>query len=90
MTKNEFLNYLHMGDFGQLFRECFWDKPTTTAAYTVTVSGVEAAELRLSFCEVAQKKGYGPSAIAVKRSDADLDLAGGKVHDLELQVLEVA
>ena len=33
---------------------------------------------------------YGPSAIAVKRSDADLDFPRREVHDLELEVLEVA
>jgi hypothetical protein len=32
----------------------------------------------------------GPSAIAVKRSDADLDFPRREVHDLELEVLEVA
>ena len=37
-----------------------------------------------------KKSGGGPSAIAFKRSDADFDFPQRKVHDLELQVLEVA
>ena len=32
----------------------------------------------------------GPSAIAVKTSDADSDFPRWKIHDLELEVLEVA
>ena len=32
----------------------------------------------------------GPSAIAVKTSDADSDFPRRKIHDLELEVLEVA
>ena len=33
MTKNEFLGYLHDGDFRQLFLECFWSNPSTNSPY---------------------------------------------------------
>ena len=36
------------------------------------------------------KLAEGPSAIAVKTSDADSDFPRRKIHDLELEVLEVA
>ena len=41
------------------------------------------AEQLIKFCT-------GPSAIAVKTSDADSDFPRRKIHDLELEVLEVA
>ena len=44
---------------------------------------LSTATLRFKIC-------FGPSAIAFKRSDADFDFPQRKVHDLELQVLEVA
>ena len=37
-----------------------------------------------------KKNKVGPSAIAVKTSDADSDFPRRKIHDLELEVLEVA
>lgn len=37
-----------------------------------------------------EKQNAGPSAIAVKTSDADSDFPRRKIHDLELEVLEVA
>jgi hypothetical protein len=43
-----------------------------------------------TFAKKTQKYLLGPSAIAVKRSDADLDFPRREVHDLELEVLEVA
>ena len=50
MTKNEFLGFLHAGDFKQLFLECGWNNPTTTATYPIPVG-----EEIYSMSEVAQK-----------------------------------
>ena len=50
MTKNEFLGYLHDGDFRQLFLECFWSNPSTTSPYRFQ-AGEETYEVQ----EVAQK-----------------------------------
>ena len=50
MTKNEFLGYLHEGDFRQLFLECFWSNPSTTSPYRFQ-AGEETYEVQ----EVAQK-----------------------------------
>ena len=50
MTKNEFLDYLHGGDFRQLFLECFWSNPSTNSPYRFPV-GEESFEVQ----EVAQK-----------------------------------
>ena len=50
MTKNEFLGYLHDGDFRQLFLECFWSNPSTTSPYRFQ-AGEETFEVQ----EVAQK-----------------------------------
>ena len=40
--------------------------------------------------QAKHKSILGPSAIAVKTSDADSDFPRRKIHDLELEVLEVA
>ena len=50
MTKNEFLGYLHEGDFRQLFLECFWSNPSTNSPYRFQ-AGEETFEVQ----EVAQK-----------------------------------
>ncbi len=50
MTKNEFLGYLHDGDFRQLFLECFWSNPSTTSPYRFQ-AGEETYEVQ----EAAQK-----------------------------------
>ena len=50
MTKNEFLDYLHDGDFRQLFLECFWSNPSTNSPYRFQ-AGEETFEVQ----EVAQK-----------------------------------
>ena len=50
MTKQEFLGYLHEGDFRQLFLECFWSNPSTTSPYRFQ-AGEETYEVQ----EVAQK-----------------------------------
>ena len=50
MTKQEFLGYLHDGDFRQLFLECFWSNPSNNSPYLFPV-GEETYEVR----EVAQK-----------------------------------
>ena len=50
MTKDEFLGYLHDGDFRQLFLECFWSNPSTTTPYRFQ-AGEETYEVQ----EVAQK-----------------------------------
>ena len=50
MTKQEFLGYLHDGDFRQLFLECFWSNPSTTSPYRFQ-AGEETYEVQ----EVAQK-----------------------------------
>ena len=50
MTKNDFLGFLHSGDFKQLFLECGWNNPTTTATYPISVG-----EETYSVSEVAQK-----------------------------------
>ena len=50
MTKNDFLGFLHAGDFKQLFLECGWNNPTTTDAYPIPVG-----EETYSMSEVAQK-----------------------------------
>ena len=50
MTKDEFLGYLHDGDFRQLFLECFWSNPSTTSPYRFQ-AGEETYEVQ----EVAQK-----------------------------------
>ena len=34
MTKNEFLGFLHAGDFKQLFLECGWNNPTKKSKET--------------------------------------------------------
>jgi len=43
MTRNEFVNYIHVGDFKQLFIECFWNNPTTSTPYVATVGGGRGA-----------------------------------------------
>ena len=50
MTKNEFLGYLHDGDFRQLFLECFWSNPSTNSPYRF-----QAGEGTFEVQEVAQK-----------------------------------
>ena len=60
----------------------------------VTAKEIDALGIHLKRCigvDQARADGKkGPSAIAFKRSDADFDFPQRKVHDLELQVLEVA
>jgi len=75
MTKNEFLNYLHEGDFKQLFIECFWNNPTSTTAYSVG---------ELSFVEATQKKGF---RVYVCRCDALPDSAVRRLADAQLRKL---
>ncbi len=53
MTKQEFLDHLHGGDFGGLFRDCLWDNPTTRAPYSFQIGDAEY-QVR----EAAQKKGF--------------------------------
>ena len=53
MTKNDFLGFLHAGDFRQLFLECFWNNPTSTTPYPIAVG-----ENTYSVEEVAQKNGF--------------------------------
>ena len=50
MTKNDFLGYLHAGDFTQLFLECLWNNPTSSVPYRIPI-GESECEVR----EVAQK-----------------------------------
>ena len=61
MTKNDFLGFLHSGDFKQLFLECGWNNPTTTATYpipvgeeTYSVSEVAQKGLKIYVCKVAK------------------------------------
>ena len=50
MTKNDFLGYLHTGDFTQLFLECLWNNPTSSVPYRIPI-GESECEVH----EVAQK-----------------------------------
>ena len=53
MTKEEFLEYLRNGDFGQLFIECGWNNPSSRAALPFWVG-----EESFAFFEAAQQKGF--------------------------------
>ena len=53
MTKNDFLSYLHEGDFKSLFIESGWNKPTNPYPTIVQVG-----ESNFEICEVAQQKGF--------------------------------
>ena len=53
MTKNDFLSYLHEGDFKSLFIENGWNKPTNPYPTIVQVG-----ESNFEMCEVAQQKGF--------------------------------
>lgn len=75
MTKNEFLGFLHAGDFKQLFLECGWNNPTTTDAYPIpvgeeTYSVSEAAQkgLKIYVCKVAKM----PEASVRRQIDSKL------------------
>ena len=75
MTKNDFLGFLHSGDFKQLFLECGWNNPTTTAAYPIpvgeeiySVSEVAQKGLKIYVCKVAKM----PEASVRRQIDAKL------------------
>ena len=75
MTKNEFLGFLHAGDFKQLFLECGWNNPTTTDAYpipvgeeTYSVSEVAQKGLKIYVCKVAKM----PEASVRRQIDSKL------------------
>ncbi|MDO5319770.1 MAG: Eco57I restriction-modification methylase domain-containing protein, partial [bacterium] len=75
MTKNDFLGFLHAGDFKQLFLECGWNNPTTTAAYPIpvgeeiySVSEVAQKGLKIYVCKVAKM----PEASVRRQIDAKL------------------
>ena len=75
MTKNDFLGFLHAGDFKQLFLECGWNNPTTTDAYpipvgeeTYSVSEVAQKGLKIYVCKVAKI----PEASVRRQIDAKL------------------
>ncbi len=53
MTKEEFLECLRNGDFGQLFIECGWNNPSSRAALPFWVG-----EESFAFFEAAQQKGF--------------------------------
>ena len=53
MTRNEFLGFLHDGDFARLFIECGWDNPSSRHAVTLEANG-----RTYSLSEAAQKKGF--------------------------------
>jgi len=75
MTRNEFLNYLHEGNFKQLLIECFWNNPTTSTPYAVG---------DLSFVEAAQKKGY---RVYISRCAILPDSATRRLADAHLRKL---
>lgn len=75
MTKNDFLGFLHAGDFKQLFIECGWNNPTITDAYPIPVgeeiySVTEVAQkgLKVYVCKVAKI----PEASVRRQIDAKL------------------
>ena len=75
MTKNDFLGFLHAGDFKQLFLECGWNNPTTTDAYpipvgeeTYSVSEVAQKGLKIYVCKVAKM----PEASVRRQLDSKL------------------
>ena len=75
MTKNEFLGFLHAGDFKQLFLECGWNNPTTTDAYPIpvgeeiySVSEVAQKGLKIYVCKVAKM----PEASVRRQIDSKL------------------
>ena len=75
MTKNDFLGFLHSGDFKQLFLECGWNNPTTTDDYpisvgeeTYTVSEVAQKGLKIYVCKVAKM----PEASVRRQVDSKL------------------
>ena len=75
MTKNDFLGFLHSGDFKQLFLECGWNNPTTTATYpipvgeeTYSVSEVAQKGLKIYVCKVVKM----PEASVRRQIDAKL------------------
>ena len=53
MTKEEFLECLRNGDFGQLFIECGWNNPSSRAVLPFWVG-----EESFAFFEAAQQKGF--------------------------------
>lgn len=75
MTKNDFLGFLHAGDFKQLFIECGWNNPTITDAYPIpvgeeiySVSEVAQKGLKVYVCKVAKI----PEASVRRQIDAKL------------------
>ena len=75
MTKNEFLGFLHAGEFKQLFLECGWNNPTTTDAYPIpvgeeiySVSEVAQKGLKIYVCKVAKM----PEASVRRQIDSKL------------------
>ncbi len=78
MDKNEFLDYLHKGDFKSLFLECFWNNPTTSAPYAFKVS-------EKTYCaqEVAQKG----VKVYVLKVDAIPDSSTRRIIDTNLRKL---
>ena len=75
MTKDDFLGFLHSGDFKQLFLECGWNNPTTTVAYPVpvgeevySVSEVAQKGLKIYVCKVAKM----PEASVRRQIDSKL------------------
>lgn len=50
MTNNDFLGYLHNGDFTSLFVECGWNRPSQSRPLSISIDGKPFA-----FREVAQK-----------------------------------
>ena len=75
MTKNDFLGFLHAGDFKQLFLECGWNNPITTDAYplpvgeeTYSVSEVAQKGLKIYVCKVAKM----PEASVRRQIDSKL------------------
>ena len=53
MDRRTLLDCLHRADFTQLFIECGWSNPTTTAPYLLSMDGTTFA-----FSEAAQLRGY--------------------------------
>ena len=78
MTKQDFLSYLRAGDFRQLFLECFWNNPTTSAPYRIALGDAEM-EVR----EVAQKG----LKVYVSRVETLPDSATRRLIDTKLRKL---
>ena len=86
MTKNEFLAYLHEGDFKQLFLECLWNNPTSAVPFRIAIGGGAGSSRPAAEIEVREAAQKGLK-VFVAKVDKMPDSSTRRLIDTKLRKL---